>query len=178
MKIKKKQFYRSRKGVTLVELVVAMTIIVIVFAGVVSGIAHGYATTLNNVTVDKASAKSQSITDDILTELKLYNVSSFSDLSISVDLSTSATILDRIKDDIKENAADPTVGVYYVANPADFTNDTSQDPQFTLIDSSSDIVSTGAGGTTTTTVKGCIIKTAVLSSEGFIVTTAFYPYSS
>lgn len=165
----KKQFYRSRKGMTLVELIVGMTIIVIVFSGVVWGIAHGYATTVNNVTIDTASARSQSVTDDVITHLNLYKISSAADFDITVSSGAATTTIRQM---IADEVYSMTDAVY--VNPSDFTNDTSKDPQYTII---TDYETTIAEGGTTTKISGCVVKSAVLSSKGFIVTTAFIPYS-
>lgn len=164
----KKKFYRSRKGMTLVELIVGMTIIVVVFSGVVWGVAHGYATTINNVTVDSASAKSQSVTDDVTTHLNLYKISSAADFDINV---TSGMATTTIRQMIADEVYNMTGAVY--VDPSDFTNDTSKDPQYTII---MDYGTTITEGATTTTIEGCVVKSAVLSTEGFIVTTAFVPY--
>ncbi|MGN0537181.1 MAG: type II secretion system protein [Acutalibacteraceae bacterium] len=167
MKVKKR-FYRSRKGMTLVELIVAMAIIVIVFSGVVWGITHGYATTVNNVTVDSASAKSQSVTDDVVEHLNLYRISSAADFDITVPVGTE---MKKIHEMIENDVVNMTGAVY--VDPSDFTNDTGKDPQYTII---KDQTTTITKGTTPTVIEGCIVKSAVLSTNGFIVTTSFVPY--
>lgn len=168
LKIKKK-FYRSRKGMTLVELIVGMTIIVIVFSGVVWGITHGYATTISNVTVDSASAKAQSITDDVVEHLNLYKISSAADFDMDMTVGTETKKIHKM---IAEEVVSMTGAVY--VDPLDFTNDTSKEFQYTII---KDQTTTITKGTTPTVIEGCIVKSAVLSTNGFIVTTSFVPYA-
>ncbi len=165
----KKKFYRSRKGVTLVELIVGMAIIVIVFSGVVWGIAHGYATTVNNVTVDKASAKSQAITDDVSSYLRLYKISCPTDFDNPVDPATGTT---SIKDAIADDVFDATGGAVWVDDSVFY--DSSEEMKYTII---TDYTTSIADGTSSTEIKGCVVKSAVLSTNGFIITTEFIPYA-
>lgn len=163
MKIKR-QSYRSKKGMTLVELLVGIAIIVVVFSAVLWGMAHGYTTTVNNVTVDKASAASQAITDNCIGQFNTYKISCKDDFDVIVG---SETTLDNIRQSILA-----LTGAQY-RDPSAFMNDTSVEQQFTI---ETDVTTTVSGGTTPTEIKGCVVRSAVMSSSGFIITTAFVPY--
>lgn len=160
----KKQSYRSKKGMTLVELLVGIAIIVIVFSAVIWGMAHGYTTTVNNVTVDKASAASQAITDNCIGQFSTYKISCKDDFDITVG---SDTTLNNITQNILM-----LTGAQY-RDPSVFMNDTSVEKQFTI---EIDVTTTVSSGTTPTEIKGCVVRSAVMSSSGFIITTAFVPY--
>lgn len=60
---------RSKKGMTLVELIVAIALISIVFASAMTGIVHGYASVASNKTMEDASMQAQGVADIVTTEL-------------------------------------------------------------------------------------------------------------
>lgn len=61
-----KRLRKTKKGMTLVELVVAITLISIVFASAMSGIVHGYMSVVKNKNVEQASMQAKGIADKIV----------------------------------------------------------------------------------------------------------------
>ena len=163
----KKKFYRSRAGVTLVELIVAITIIVIVFTSVVYAFANGYSSTVSNVNVDAASAESQGITDAVMEAVSIYQLSS--SVTLSSTMSDSNTIANHIASDIYDST-----GATYVDSSV-FPDSDGDDMQFTIIEGQT-ATTTNTTDATKQDIEGCIVKSAVLSVDGFIITEAFVPY--
>lgn len=67
---KYKRRHNSKKGVTLVELVVAIAIVSIVFASTMTAIVHGYISIVQNKTLEDASAQAQGVADTVSTALE------------------------------------------------------------------------------------------------------------
>lgn len=65
-----KRRYNSKKGVTLVELVVAIAIVSIVFASTMTAIVHGYISIVENKSLEDASAQAQGVADTVSTALR------------------------------------------------------------------------------------------------------------
>lgn len=65
-----KRRHNSKKGVTLVELVVAIAIVSIVFASTMTAIVHGYISIVQNKTLEDASAQAQGVADTVSTALE------------------------------------------------------------------------------------------------------------
>ena len=65
-----KRRYNSKKGVTLVELVVAIAIVSIVFASTMTAIVHGYISIVENKSLEDASAQAQGVADTVSTALE------------------------------------------------------------------------------------------------------------
>ena len=61
-----KRLRKTKKGMTLVELVVAITLISIVFASAMSGIVHGYMSVVKNKNVEQASMQAKGVADKIV----------------------------------------------------------------------------------------------------------------
>lgn len=61
---------KSKKGISLVEVIVALTIVSIVLAGVTSGLSFSYNTILKDGMVDTASSAAQDMIDTIAHSLK------------------------------------------------------------------------------------------------------------
>lgn len=64
-----RQLRKSKKGVTLVELIVAIAVVSIVFSATMGAIVHGYATIVTNNSVEEASIKAQGVADTVATTL-------------------------------------------------------------------------------------------------------------
>lgn len=65
-----KRRHNSKKGITLVELVVAIAIVSIVFASTMTAIVHGYVSIIENKSLEDASAQAQGIADTVSTALE------------------------------------------------------------------------------------------------------------
>ncbi len=73
-KRKKRMDIKSKKGLTLVELVVGVTIVVIVFASSLGALVNGYITTMYNSDENKASALNASVNEIVLNTVKRMNI--------------------------------------------------------------------------------------------------------
>lgn len=64
-----KRLRKSKKGMTLVELVVAITLISIVFASAMSAIVHGYMSVVKNKNVEQASMQAKGVADTVVSAI-------------------------------------------------------------------------------------------------------------
>ncbi len=64
-----KRRYKSKKGLTLVELIVAIAVVSIVFSAAMTAIVHGYASIAQNNSIDEASIKAQGVADTVASTL-------------------------------------------------------------------------------------------------------------
>lgn len=159
---------KSKKGLTLIEIVVGVTIVVIVFASTLGAMVSGYTTTLKNADENKAAIKSAAVNEIIMktiSNLNLEDEASVNDIINTINDSNNV---------IKVAAEKECSNIKYVSY-GDFLKEAKGDEQYTIIaEQTSDITS----GSTKKTVKGIIIKTAVKSSSGFVSNETFVPYAS
>lgn len=112
-----KKYRKSKRGMTLVEIVVAIAIVAIVFAGTMSALVSAYTSILYNSTDAQASHEAEGITDKVMESIK----GKATDADILAIISTietenDATFVDRL--------STPT---------ADFPDDSiTGDKQFTI----------------------------------------------
>lgn len=164
MKLKKQKF-KSKKGVTLVELLVGIAIIVIVFASTLGAMATGYTTTVYNADQNKVSAKNASVNEVIM---KAVQVKGWSAAPAGVSFDDDSTIPNSIKQTALSECSD----IKYV-KPADFPNNTDSNQYTIIIDSASEVSKTGASKIT---IKGITIKTAMKGADGLNIYESFVPY--
>lgn len=161
---------KSKKGLTLVEILVGVTIIVIVFGATLGAMTQGYTNTLYNADENKSAALSKSINDSIMeavvrqgfksqTECENYffggGKSPNSDSSNAVH---SAAV-----------AIDSSVEyVPYASFP-----DNSKDCQYTI---KTDSISTVEGTGSKVSMGYVLIQTATKSAKGMHINTSYVPY--
>ncbi|MGN0470796.1 MAG: type II secretion system protein [Acutalibacteraceae bacterium] len=162
---KKTKRLRSKKGMTLVELLVGVTIVVIVFAGTLGAMFGGFSTTVGNADQNKVAAKNVATNEVIMDTIKKIELK-IEDAEDCVDaLKTGSTEPSAAA--IQAAAEKQCSGIKYVDSSQYPKNDV--DCQYTLI---IDKTSSVNGHN----VKGIIIKTAMKSSAGFVFNQSFVPY--
>lgn len=161
-KIKK---LRSKKGLTLVELLVGIAIVVIVFAGTLGAMVGGYTTTVGNADQNKVAAKNVATNEVIMDTIKKIEFKAIEDAEDCVDALKNGST-DPSATAIQAAAEKQCSGIKFV-DSASFP-DSNTDCQYTLL----------VGQTTQTngqTISGVIVKTAMKSSVGFVINQSFIP---
>lgn len=159
---RKKQI--SKRGVTLVELVIGIAIIVVVFAGTLGALSGGYTTTVNNADQEKASAICASANEIVMTAINDLKITKKDELDDDLSKTDSAII---------SSVTRKYTNMKYV-DPADFYT-ASDNMCFTI---EPDKTSTVSGSTLSTRdVKGVIIRTSVKSAAGRLINESFVPYN-
>lgn len=173
-KIKKRN---SKKGMTLVELLVGVAIVVIVFAGTLGAMVGGYSTTVNNADQNKINATNQATNEIIMGTVKSLGFSGKADAQKCVDelkvIKTTTEPDDppaeRIQAKAIQGAAEKRCsGIEYV-DQDQFPKD-NVDCQYTIIIPNSPTM------VDSQEIDGIIIKTAMKSSSGFVINQSFVPY--
>lgn len=162
MKFKKGKF-KSKKAMTLVELIVGITIVVIVFAGTLGAIVSGYTTTIKNADQNKVAAKNAAVNEVIMQAVKIQGWTEEQTL---------------IPNAIDEAAKSECTDVVYV-EPSMFPDDT-YDCQYTLIfdnDSSADISKVNTPSASQVEIRGVTIRTSMKYAGGIVTYESFVPYS-
>ena len=80
-----KRKIKSKKGLTLVELVVGVTIVVIVFASCLGALVSGYTTTMYNSDQNKASSLNESLNDILISILGRMYYTDEDDVEVQED---------------------------------------------------------------------------------------------
>lgn len=159
---------------SLVELLVAVTIIVLVFGGTVGAMANGYSSTLYNAQKTIDAAEGVSLNDIIFEGIENQYFESADECN-KYFFGTGGTKNPNTDptNSIHEAAKSVDSGVRYVTS-ADFpSTDSSIVLQYTIVTDSRSNVSTGLGSKE---VSGVTIKTAVRTVEGIVTNTSFVPY--
>ncbi len=84
-----KNKFRSKKGMTLVEILVGIAIIVIVFASTLGALVNGYSTTLYNADHNKEDLLNSSVNEIIFNTFKCMQIS---------DTEEAVDVIDQIED--------------------------------------------------------------------------------
>ena len=166
---------RSKKGMSLVELLVAVTIIVLVFGGTVGAMANGYSSTMYNAQKTIDAAEGVSLNDVIFEGIENQYFTS-EDECKKYFFGTGGTKNPNTDATNSIHAAAKTVdeNVKYVPKDTFPSSDPTVVLQYTIVtDSHSNVTVTGLG---TKEVKGVTIKTAVKTVEGIVTNTSFVPY--
>lgn len=158
---------RSKRGLSLIELVVGVTIMVIVFGGTMSAMANGYTDTLYNASENVDAAEGAAINEIVMTTLQNKAFASESEFN-----EYFGTHPPNINDSNNAfYAAANTAaggGVRYTAK-VNFP-DNAYSKQFTIISDASSIVGTK-------TVSGMEIWSAVKTVKGWVINKSFIPYA-
>ncbi len=158
----------SKKGMSLVELVVGITIIVIVFGATLSAMTNGFTNTLYNAEVNKNAAEGGSL-NEIMMETavrqEFYDAASVEALYLN-----GAPTADNA---IHAAAQSVVPSIQYVS-PIEFPKKGIEN-QYTIKTNAS---STVTKGTTPATVKGMEIQTLVTNVKGTLVNKSFVAYSN
>ena len=162
---------------TLTEVLVGVTIIVLVFGATLGALVNGYHSTMNYSRENNAAVECSSLNEIIMKAVRTQN---FKDKSVAdAGLSPSDSIFRQIDDLVKQSRSD----IRYVNN-ADFYKDssTTSDARYTYDTNATLKVEsdTGAGAVTVNPangeIKGIMVKTAIKTPSGTVINTSFVPY--
>lgn len=176
---KKVKKLRSKKGMTLVELLVGIAIVVIVFAGTLGAMIGGYSTTVNNADQNRVNATNEATNEVIMSTIKMMKFADKNSANKCIDelkalsiTSTPSTPSDeRVKAEAIQDAAEKKcTGIQFVESSS-FPNK-NVDCQYTLITLDNPTQASSQN------IDGVIIKTAIKSSSGFVINQSFVPYNS
>ncbi len=190
---RKKMKVKSRKGVTLVELIVGITIIVIVFAGTLGAMVGGYTTTVNDANHNRAAVRNYSANEVIMTTIEKFKLKADTDIvggTTGDDKEKKRNvILDAIKNEFSDLDASDIVGNVVTEGDSAINNFPSDNYEFQYIvicDKVPTIPSAAyssevrqiSGASGNKAVPGITIKTALKSSSGILIYESFVPYSA
>lgn len=186
---------RSRKGMSLIELIVGISIIVIVFTGTLSAMTNGYADTLYNADVNRYAVQGGSLNEVILEAIAKQKFKG-ADCPVDVkdseqrrEYAVSYFLLDS-DGRSKDPNSDPTNAVHSAAKAVMpdvmyvtqdqfwgsgkvVINNTVVDNMYTL---DFDAVRTIFKGAKRYDIKGVEVLTSVTTSRGTVINRAFVPY--
>ncbi len=170
---------KSKRGLSLVELIVGVTILVIVFGGTMSAMANGYTDTLYNAQQNKGAADGASLNEVIMEAVKAKG---FADEEECAEYfagdpnmdDTNAIHAAALEVDRELVQGDERKKVRYVAYDRFPLPDFER--QYTII---TDAQSTVDGTfLSERTIEGVEIRTAVKTVKGWVINKSFVPYGS
>ena len=172
---------RSKKGLSLVELIVGITIIAMVLASASGVIVTGYKTTIDNAARNQAAAESASMNEVILKAIKncgFWDKEEADDLffyKLDVDGNRDSATTPDQKDDEPVFATVKQLypNVHYSSNGVFSAED--GDYQYTLDTDAKRVLEDGIDNIT---IEGIKITTAVSAPGGFEEIVSFVPYIS
>ncbi len=169
---------RSKRGMSLVEILVGVTIMAMVFGATLSALVGGYTSTMNNASQNQAAGEAASVNEAIMQYLLAKNYSdpgstSSAIFSTGTEIAADSPLYMVAKgvrpDIVYVKSGDPTVATNV------FPDDTQGDVQFTIkvtASVASENIDTGA----TSAMPGIEVKTAINTLKGWVVVTSFVPY--
>ncbi len=179
---------RSKKGMSLVEVLVGVAIIVIVFASTLSGMVNGYTTTVYNADGNREDLLDASVNEIIFGTFRCLKIE---------DESQAKDLIDNIKD-IQAHGISPSSdesavavvsainerlsGVVFVPPTVNGSGNyeaafvDGQSYQYTLIPETTSLVTSGTGGTANHDISGMRIMTRFETASGEIICESFVPY--
>ncbi len=156
----------SKKGMSLVELLVGVTIIAMVMGSTSGAIVMGYKTTVDNAAKNQAAARSAS-----LNELLMYGIKNY-DFIDSTDVQDHLLDLTDANNAVHNMAVSVFPDVQYSVD-ADYP-DSHYDLQYNIDPDAEEILQ----GTSSATIKGIRIRTAAATPDGgFAEIVSFMPYA-
>ncbi len=174
-----KRRIKSKKGMTLVELLIGVTLVVIVFASTLGAMVGGFTTTVYNSDENKAAVLNASLNEVIMNavrNLKFPDNATVNDEIDSIETNNVAdsTIVAAVKESVPEaeyvKATKDATGKYTVT----FKENVSY--QYTLIPETKTTLKVDSDTTHDVNVDGVTIKTCFDSASGPIVYETFVPY--
>lgn len=162
---------RSKKGMTLVEILAGVVIIVIVFGSTLSAMTNGFSSTLRNATTNKYAVESESVNEIILQAISKYNFQDEDDARDVLEADVNAI----------EMAAQSVVPEMKYVDSSEYDSK-DYDNKFTVVfleEETKSTVTTSLGGRKKSdyVIRGMQIKTAVTTSTGVVRNVSFVPYS-
>lgn len=189
MKKKKLKKLRSKRGLTLVEILIGITIVVVVFASTLGAMVGGFTTTIYNADENRAAVLNASVNEVIMNTIHNLSLTGKDDLedyvdSITTDTATNNPLVAAVTatvPDAKYVAPDASTGDVQFMGTA--VGDEDYTYQYSLIpEKVSDLDRTKStyrttGSPTTVSIKGITVKTCFYSAAGPIIYESFVPYS-
>ena len=181
MKKNLKKKIRSKRGMSLVELVVGITLVVIVFASTLGALVGGYTTTIYNSDQTRVAALNASLNERIICTIRNYGT--INDSTISRLIGDSNAPLQKAMNDVIQSGEIGGVANVTYVSPDNFTDPvspeaaahgTSKSIRYTLVPSVESTV-TGNGGSAN--IKGVWIRTCFDSAAGTVFFESFVPYT-
>lgn len=176
MKVKNKfkpEKLKSKKGVTLVELLVGITIVVIVFAATLGAMSNGFTTTLTNADHNREAVKNASVNEVLLKAVKDAGWKN----STAVKNDMKEAVTNDLDNAIHMAAKTINDDIYFIPHykADDEFPSGNHDYEYTIIP---DVKSTiDAGGGKKVEIAGVRIMTYSKSSAGTTIYESFVPYS-
>lgn len=180
MKAKKlRKKLHSKKGLTLVEILVGVTIVVIVFASTLGAMVGGFTTTMYNSDENKAAILNASLNEIIMNvvgEMNVNDSDAADDLIMDVESGdpSASPIIAAVSAAVPEAKYVPAT-IDGSGNPTVVFSD-DVDYQFSLIPNVSFDLDTHSPTGETVAVKGIQIKTKFASASGDIIYESFVPF--
>ncbi len=179
---------RSKKGMTLVEILVGVTIVVIVFASTLGAMVTGYTTTLFNADENRSAVLNSSVNEIVLNTVRKARISD-GDAALemidamanydpesatgsdTVGAAVMAAVATQVPEAVFVQPQDDGMGGY----TADFSEGESY--QFTILPEKQSSLSFIEAGKDDLVITGMTIKTCFESAKGSITYEAFIPYA-
>lgn len=155
---------RSKRGLSLVELVVGVAIMVIVFGATMSAMANGYTDTLYNAEQNVGAADGASVNEVIMAALQNAQFPNEDDCIDYFSINPN----ENENNAVNEAAKSVSPNIQYVPEEQFPKNDVME--QYTIVTD----VTTVAG---TRSLKGMEVRTAVKSTRGWIINKSFVAYA-
>ena len=180
MKAKKlKKKVRSKKGLTLVEILIGVTIVVIVFASTLGAMVGGFTTTLYNADENRAAILNASLNEIIMNTLGKMNISDSAgadDVIMDIQSSdpTRSAIVAAVTASVPEAKYVPAT-VDGSGKPTVVFSE-NENYQYSLIPNVDLPMDNHSSPGSTYSVKGIQIKTRFASASGAIIYESFVPF--
>ncbi len=161
--------YRSKKGMTLVELLAGVVIIVIVFGATLSAMTNGFAVTLHNAATNQYAVEGESVNEIILQAISKQEFSDGADARLKIEANNNPI-------DVAAKSVVP--GIKYVKYE-DFESSSEEDRYTVKFDAKTTVSSAVLSGRKQLNyaISGMEITTHVTSSTGVVRNTSFVAYA-
>ena len=170
--------FRSKKGMTLIEILVGVFIIVLVFGATLSAMTNGYASTLYNASANKYAVEGESANEIIMQAIAKQEFTSATDAQTMLNSS----------DNPIDHAAKTVVSDIVYVDSSDFDSSDAEN-KYTVVFTGDDTESLVNRNEKLSEadykkgrkldefkVKGMIIKTSVTTASGVVRNISFVPY--
>lgn len=185
---RKLKIKNSKRGISLIELVVGITLVVVTFASCLGAMVGGYTTTIHNADEARMAVLNASLNEMIINTIRSYGATSNADIQKLIDTHNIGAaytpednrLLSAVNDNVKAADGISLSTAVYVA-PDEFTDPTptsgvDYSVRYTLIpDSTSNVFKNAVNSVEIT---GVWIRTCFESATGPIFYESFIPYKS
>lgn len=155
---------KSKRGLSLVELVVGVAIMVIVFGATMSAMANGYTDTLYNAEENVGAADGASVNEVIMAAVINQEFASEEECIDYFSVNPN----DDENNAVNEAAKGVSADIKYVTSDQFPKNDVEK--QYTVITDSNTVAGTRS-------LKGMEIRTAVKTTKGWVINKSFVAYT-